>query len=164
MKRIALYLLLPVLLFNSAGYYLMFEWRREQIREEMSTALLNRVGKQVVLTIPDNASPGDFRRIHSREFFYKGSLYDIISESRAGNATVFICVHDKKESRLLAYLEQASREKKDLTLVHGPLLFFNPLSRLDLTPDRPLESLMICRPVGLVTTILTVWSPPPEIV
>jgi len=47
-----------------------------------------------------------FERIHSREFRYKGEMYDVIRLEEKGNTTYYTCIHDVKESKLFEQLDE----------------------------------------------------------
>ncbi len=47
-----------------------------------------------------------FKRIHSREFRYKGEMYDVLSSETKGDTTVYTCIHDVRESGLFNDLDR----------------------------------------------------------
>lgn len=42
---------------------------------------------------------------HSREFRYKGEMYDVLSREEHGDTTYYSCIHDVKESGLFKELD-----------------------------------------------------------
>lgn len=56
-------------------------------------------------------NPFVFKRIHNKEFRYKGRLYDIAREEQVGKTTWFYCVQDNQETELVSRLNDL--KKKD---------------------------------------------------
>ena len=161
-RKTAAYLLLALFLFNTTGYYVAFEMTRAMARREMKRELARNPQALVVLKIKNPGGDRDFRRIHAKEFRYRGAMYDIVHESRSGDTTVFYCKHDRKETLLYAALKQVSKEKQVQHLLqHCAQAFLGmeppsvepPVAGRILFPDRPFDA--CSAPVDLL-------SPPPE--
>lgn len=97
------------MLFNTAGYYLLFEITRYQARKEMMAGLRNNPAGVTVMTIP-RGDP-EFRWVHSREFVYKGVMYDVITREQSTQGIRFVCKPDLKETRLMAGMNRLAGEK-----------------------------------------------------
>jgi len=64
---------------------------------------------QVLLKIPmalEQTPNSTFVRIHSREFRYKGEMYDILKKEIRGDTTWYTCIHDVKESGIFKDLDK----------------------------------------------------------
>lgn len=102
------------MLIQSAGHLLVFKVQQAQIRREIKQQIKAGVAEDdlVLLKIPKalEENPNSvFRRIHSKEFRYNGSMYDIIRQCDHGDATWYYCIADVKESGLFASLESRIR-------------------------------------------------------
>jgi len=64
------------------------------------------------VVIIDVSNLQDFSQINEREFFYKGSLYDIKSKEIKDNKVIFHCKQDEKELNLLNHFSRMSDENK----------------------------------------------------
>ncbi|MEI6456384.1 MAG: hypothetical protein WCO93_08850 [bacterium] len=116
MKKVAALILLLIFLFNSMGYYFLFEVNRALVKREM-TAYMKRTGiKLSILKISNPVHNPDFKRIDKREFLYQGRMYDILKEVKQGAVTVFYCIHDEKEQNLIAGFKRVSHSKLSQTL------------------------------------------------
>jgi hypothetical protein len=114
-KAIAAFMLL-IVLFNAMGYHVLFQVNRYLIRKEMRAVTAAKPRKVVVLEIRNASSDPDFQRIHSREFRYKGRMYDIVREVKKGGVTTFYCLRDTKEENLLAGFRKMNHDKKNQVL------------------------------------------------
>jgi hypothetical protein len=144
------------------GYYILFELNKQIVRKEMQSVILQKSEKLITLTIADAAHDPDFQRIHKKEFRYKGSMYDIVCEIKSGSKTVFICVHDAKESKLFAGLKRVNQNKHHFALWdHLNLVFFSEHS-IDLNPSFSGSLIFPRINITLKSSTLQTWSPPPE--
>jgi len=161
-RKIVIISLLTVFLFNSCGYYLVFEWNRYLCRREIEESLRHPGGKMMVLVVPDDILPGEYCRLEQGEIYYKGSLYDVVSEKRTDQSTIFCCYHDKKDSLLHSGWKEAAGKLSGQTLEDPPVLFYSSLLYADLEPLRPLVSKAFHFSSGHYSTIIDCLSPPPK--
>lgn len=98
------------MLFQSTGLYLLHTVQVGLVRHEMKQRIKAGVPEEdlVVLKITksEEENPQVFERKHSREFLYKGEMYDVMRSSQVGDTTIYTCIHDVKESRLFARLDR----------------------------------------------------------
>lgn len=90
---------------------LIFSVQIADARHEIKQRIKNGVPEEdrVLLKIPVSLEeePNDiFQRKHSREFRYKGEMYDILKQERHGDTTWYTCIHDVKESGLFKDLDK----------------------------------------------------------
>jgi hypothetical protein len=155
--------ILALFLFNSIGYYLLFELNRHLVVREMQSAITNHSEKYTILTIANVSTNKDFQRIHKKEFRYKGEMYDIVRELRTGQKTVFICLHDKKESKLFAGLKRVAGGNKMLfTHWNNMVMIFSSETLNHLPVD--FRAIFIVPPQNVLVypSYIPTWSPPPE--
>lgn len=86
------------------GYYVVFMYNQHLVKKEMITQIREGVFHPdiVLLKILHPEKERMFRRVEKNEFTYSGKLYDVVVERKSGDTTVFYCLHDKKEEKLLA--------------------------------------------------------------
>lgn len=174
MKKLAAIFLLSLFLFNTLGYYFVFSFNRFFIRSEMRSLLRSGYFKDnyvtlEILNLPHNP---DFKRIDKNEFRYKGNLYDIISEKKNGNVTVFKCVNDLQEENLLAcfgrYMDLSSGMNNSAKAKHARAMIYHVI-KLALvqgheiqSPEFPCEILLCNHFYPLHSVLHLPSSPPPE--
>ncbi len=162
LKKAVIYSILFIFLFNSMGYYFLFEMNRNIVRKEMQAAIREHSSKLKILTISDVPGSRDFHRINANEFMYKGYMYDVLHEVKTGNKTVFICLHDTKESKLLADFKRVHGNKRLLAIGDHFTMIYTTFPTIDLTSSFSGNLIFPCINSNLKSSILQIWSPPPE--
>lgn len=87
----------------ASSTYISFKYRQHQIKNGISDDEL------VLLKIPvslEEHPTKDFKRIHAKEFQYKGNMYDVVKQKSKGDTTWYWCIWDKRETALLANLDK----------------------------------------------------------
>jgi hypothetical protein len=163
LKKALTYLILILFLFNSVGYYYLFELNKQLARKEMQTMIPRHPSKLAVITIADIEKDREFQRIDKKEFRYKGTMYDIVREIKKGQTTVFICLHDAKESRLFAGLKNATQNKLYFALWEQLVMFLPYNPSFDLTPGYLSKLIFPRMNIIAESSMLQTWSPPPEL-
>ncbi|TND07674.1 MAG: hypothetical protein FD123_2993 [Bacteroidetes bacterium] len=107
MKRILVFFLLGLFIFNAVGVYGWFFFSLQQARQEMTL----RMGfhAPVVLRVGlAEMAPGKglFVRLKKHEILYKGHRYDIVSENKVGESVYFSGHRDDKEDAVYAMLDR----------------------------------------------------------
>jgi hypothetical protein len=162
LKKTLIYLILVLVLFNSMGYYFLFELNKINARREIQSIIQQHPAKMTILTIVDVENDREFHRIDRKEFRYKGTMFDIVREIKTGNTTVFICLHDTRESNLVAGLKRINQNKIHLAMWDQLVMIF--LSQ----PANELNAAFSCNlifpriDISLKSSALPKWSPPPE--
>jgi hypothetical protein len=127
MKRVSAALITLLFLFNMMGYYFVFNYNQYLVRSEMKSLIKSGYFEDsyVVLKIANR----DFIRVDKGEFRHKGKLYDIVSETKSGDSTLFKCINDKNEERLLAgfhrTLELASSQNNPVKARHARAMLYH---------------------------------------
>ncbi len=111
-------LLVALLLIQMQGTWLVFKLQQTAIRYEVKQQIKAGVPASDLVTLHiakvwEETPNARFEREHSKEFRFDGEMYDIIRSRDEGDTTVYICIHDVKESELFADLERLTVEKID---------------------------------------------------
>lgn len=131
MKKISIYILLFVIIIDTAGYLLFLKVHLYLIHKEIKYELLKEKPDKdcVLLSIPKNKQNAlkGFIRIHSGEFRYKGEMYDVISQRDSAEVTIFRCIKDKEETDIFLVfseiLKQNHSDNKNKSTHHFPNIF-----------------------------------------
>ncbi|MEI7663183.1 MAG: hypothetical protein WCK34_13330 [Bacteroidota bacterium] len=163
MKKSISFILLLFFLFNSMGYYILFEMDKYIIRREMHEVVIKEPVSMIVLKIANAEHNRDLKRTDSQEIEYMGMHYDVVREIAQGPARLFICLHDVKEDGLYSGLKKAHIRKLHLSLWDQVIKIAFP------DPSVTPENITIAEvtfphvSVPLLTLQLPTWSPPPEL-
>jgi len=164
MKKISPALLLIAMLFNTAGYYIVYEFNRFLIHQEFSSLLKHGCYDHelsVFSVFNPNADPS-FRRVDEREVVYHGNLYDVVKEVQKGKVVTFYCIHDNKEEILVAGMKNMHNNKKAQNLLQHLVTIALPVTN---TCPHPQTSINIIYPLlsmSFTNHAENPFSPPPE--
>lgn len=97
--------MLPLLLFNTVGYYLVFYGNLLAVKHEAEVMIWGHMNTEKVVSIrfalKDNKPVGtDLIFTDEDEFIYQGRMYDVISSHRGAEYIEFKCYTDTKETTL----------------------------------------------------------------
>jgi hypothetical protein len=164
-KVLAVFILLSVL-FNSAGYYIMYELDRYLVRTEVNSLLEHGIFDNAlsVFAIYDPPSDPSFRRVDEHEIIYHNNLYDVAREVITGKTVKFYCLHDKKEEKLIAGLKNMHHSKKAQNLLQHLVSIALPVTQ---ESSHPQTIKNLVHPVfteHFTCHSLSPVSPPPELV
>lgn len=117
MKKLLSILLVLILLFNIGGFYVVIKSRQYAIRKEVKRQIKHGVDEKDLVPIlvnDDNQDQLDWK--HSKEFRYKGSMYDIVRTEFNENGTItYHCIIDDNESALFNDLDRLVQVKQKHT-------------------------------------------------
>lgn len=111
MQRIISIWFLLLFFLPISSTYISFKFRQYHIRIEIKHHIKSGVSAEelVLLKIPvsleENPSK-DFKRMHAREFRYKGIMYDVVKQEFRQGSTWYWCLRDKQETTLFASLDE----------------------------------------------------------
>jgi len=96
-------IVLPVL-----AVFSFIQYQKEQIKKEVKRQIINGIDKEdlVSLRFLKNEIEAKVQWLHSKEFQYKGQLYDIVETEYRGDTIYYLCWWDHKETELNKLLEQ----------------------------------------------------------
>lgn len=135
LNRMVPLLLVLAFLYNIFGYFVVFQVNRAKVRSEMKQQLAAANRKVCVLSIFDPERTLAFRRIHAKEFSYKGQMFDVLKEVRQGRTTLFYCLRDVKEELLLAGMRKTANSKESQNLVHHLITLAMPVTCVKAVPQ-----------------------------
>tara|TARA_B100000614_G_C14459075_1_gene457651 strand:+ start:113 stop:622 length:510 start_codon:yes stop_codon:yes gene_type:complete len=105
-----------LILLQSAGVMFVYKLQELNIKSEVKQQIKLGIAETdlITLAIPkhleEKANP-EFKRIHEKEFRYKGEMYDIISKVVKDDTTYYDVIHDPKESKLFAKLDELANNE-----------------------------------------------------
>jgi hypothetical protein len=162
LKKQLAYILLFIFLFNSVGYYFIFELYKYHVKKEMHVRTARVSTELTILKITDADHDPGFQRVEKKEIRYKGFLYDVIKEVQSGGTTIYYCIHDKKEEKLLATMNTVNKSKFLLSLWQHLIKIAIPPISMALMDQSPVKILFPHISVTLPSALIGTWSPPPE--
>jgi len=161
MKKLLAYGVLVVFLFNSMGYFVIYEVNRYLIRKEMQTAI-SRSPVITVIEVPASGTGNPVTWINKREFIYQGSMYDVIYTSVRSTKTLYYCIHDKKEENLVKSFQRANTSRISQALWNLMVHFAVPTASFTLKTEDPLPVSYPFINNKMCSVTLTPVSPPPR--
>ena len=108
-----------VFLFNSVGYYIIWELKKSMIRKEMQAWLQEHTDQLTVLTFHTPEALEMLRWVHEKEFIYNNQLFDVLKVVKQDHKTIFFCKRDINEEKLNeGYRKLASSKLNQQLLEH----------------------------------------------
>ncbi len=106
LKKVTIFILLGIFLFNTAGYFIAFKILQYQIRKEIKAEIKQQLDPSecTIITIAKREITSIAWEDDGEEFYYKGELYDIIRSTETKDSITFCCINDEKEEELLEKL------------------------------------------------------------
>ena len=108
--------ILMLFLFHSVGFFVVFELARYEIKTEIK--------KQIKKAVPDNLlceikfpnrinadREAGLRWEDEKEFWYDGSMYDVVRTRITNDTISYYCINDSKETQLFAGLHRQVDEQ-----------------------------------------------------
>ena len=115
MKKLLVFLLLSIFLYNQAGYLIAFKIEQIEARKEIKRRIKNSVPQNELTII----RIGDHNRHEmqwvedGREFMFNNSLFDVVRVETQGDELVYHCINDTQEKELFAELEEHVSKQMD---------------------------------------------------
>lgn len=107
LKKLVAILLTLIFCYNTVGYYIVFKTSQLKVKSEIKKLIKSSFPEDQLVVFrlsPENQN--DFEWIHSKEFRYKGNMYDIVRKTViSASETDLYCIHDVKETGLFAHLD-----------------------------------------------------------
>lgn len=173
LKKLAATLLTLIICYNTVGYYIVFKTSQLKVKSEIKKLIKSSVPEDQLVVFrlsPENQN--DFEWIHSKEFRYKGNMYDIVRKTViSASETDLYCIHDVQETGLFAHLDflvkQAMNHDKNasksstLLSVYFSMLYFQSYQDFNFSPQGT-EMQFTEIPEIYASLCLSVLSPPPR--
>jgi hypothetical protein len=114
MKKTAPLFLLTIFLFNTMGYFIVFKIAQHQIKSEVA----DLVSSFELSKFTENNNELTKIKVHKnelykidfkdkgKEIFLDNKMYDIVKTTETDEHMIYHCLHDKKESILVAGLKE----------------------------------------------------------
>lgn len=108
MKRLILFLLLGIFLYNQVGYFIAFKLLQQQARKEIKKKLKNSVPESELAVFTfSRKEAADLQWVkEGKEFMHNGSMYDVVRAEEHEGAITYHCVNDEQEKQLFVDLEK----------------------------------------------------------
>lgn len=166
-------MLLLVFTYNFMGSYIAFHLQRYYIKKEIKTRIKQRVPEnELSLISVTAANEHELEWEHSREFRYRGTMYDVVRKETPENGTVhYYCVTDQQETQLFVHLDELIKlamAEKGKSGKPAKSMFKNIPVYLP-TVQMPLLTSFTCEHVntdflsGYQSPVLENTSPPPRL-
>lgn len=90
-----------------ATSYIVLRYQKKQVRREVKWKMIAGVDKDelVLFKFTDAEKENDLQWEHSKEFEYKGEMYDIVDSHIEGDTTFYWCWWDYEETKLNKQLD-----------------------------------------------------------
>lgn len=108
MKKLVVFLLLGIFLYNQVGYFIAFKILQQQARKEIKKKLKNTVPESelAIFTFSrEQASALQWVK-EGKEFLHNGNMYDVVRAHESGDTITYHCVNDEQEKQLFVDLEK----------------------------------------------------------
>ena len=164
LRKAGIYIILLCFLFNTMGYYVIYELDIYLAKKEMSSATKGQGRKIVRLSMDNNLYSKCCKRTDSKEFQFNGKLYDIIFEKNISNGKVFYCYQDVREEKIVAGLKNSESIKIHLSILEQ-FIKIAISHKHEISHDEIFNAVdfhpytFIVKSAGLRS-----WNPPPELV
>jgi len=95
---------------------LFLQWQKKQVKKEVKRQIIKGMDKEylVLLKFSYPETTTLLRWEHSREFEYRGEMYDVVETIAEEDSVAYWCWHDQRETRLnrrlKAMIEDAAEE------------------------------------------------------
>lgn len=104
-------MLASLVLLSATGPMLFFKVKQLQVRHEIKQKIKAGVDEKDLhlIKIPlvlEKERNDIFKRIDSKEFRYKGNMYDIVKQEKHESETWYYCIADEEEEELFAQLDE----------------------------------------------------------
>ncbi|MFN5184100.1 MAG: hypothetical protein ACK5D5_13850 [Bacteroidota bacterium] len=121
-KQIILYIgLFTVLIFSSGGY-IGVKIIQKSIRSELKKKIKYGLKEEELITFSLNkAEFENLKWVNDDEFFYRGNLYDLISEQSTEYTKTLKVISDKTEENLFKNLDQLMNDEISKSIGKEPL-------------------------------------------
>lgn len=92
-----------------AGTYILYKYQKKIIRKEIKHKIIAGIDKSelVLIKVHNSKIEIDLKWEHSKEFEYKGEMYDVVSKEFHNDSTYFWCWWDYDETSLNKQLKSS---------------------------------------------------------
>lgn len=152
-KRFLASLLILLLVFNSAGYIVVYRQLHKYFKQVGFKETKKHFSKEELTPIVLEEASSHFVWVKPHEIRYHGSMFDIVFRENQGDSVILYCISDEREN----ILEQAFFTLLENDLPSVPL---HPLSKL--LKEKLSEFYLPFNPIAFDSTVINVFPPIPE--
>ena len=176
MKRSIINILLLFCLVAPVTTTLIFlKYQKRLVRKEIKRKIIAGIDKEelVLLKFTEDDMQCQLKWEHSKEFEFKGEMYDVVESQTLGDTTFFWCWWDYKETRLNKQLSNllttawgnnpVNKEQHKRLISFFKLLYYAETQDETLEPCGNQIDLSFCQQILLSTVYYSPPAPPPEI-
>jgi hypothetical protein len=174
LKKLASILFLALVLVQSSGYIAFFKMQEFYLKNQIKSKIKQGIPESELIKFTINTEiENDIEWIHSKEFRYKGEMYDVIRKSEDSGSTIYYVIHDPKETGLFVNLEKfVAQEKQNDPLQKRILLDIDRILKLIYIQEYISDNLIIKiskikifdHYLDLINSYYKPETPPPKIV
>lgn len=115
MKKLICISIILAFVFKTGGFFLVLKHKQYAIRKEIKRKIKKGVpDSELIPIIVTNKNKSELDWKHSKEFRYKGSMFDIVkSEHNSDGSTTYLCIWDDLESEVFNDLDKLASKEKD---------------------------------------------------
>jgi hypothetical protein len=161
LKKIFAIAVLFFVLFNSMGYYILFELDKLIAQKEARARVSKGETNLICLKIAGGEHNPSFLRMGKNEFLFNGKMYDLVREIDKDGSLLIFCIPDTKEDDLFTGLKRINHHQR-LSLWDLMVKIALPEETAEaefLTPEN-FRFPDLAQPYS--SSFLSTWSPPPE--
>jgi hypothetical protein len=114
-KKLLLLALLLLFLFKIVGYFSVVKINQyfiyKQIERQIANLMPNQFLHKITISTENPSSTSQIRwEKTNKDFWYNGTLYDIVRIVKKSKSITYYCIEDKKETNLLLSFEKNSKQ------------------------------------------------------
>ncbi|MFL5752159.1 MAG: hypothetical protein ACJ76F_02035 [Bacteroidia bacterium] len=115
MKKAFLIVTLFSFLFSSTGSFLLYEFRRAELKAEAEERIRKSVPENMLtrICIQNNSDWLQINWEEKNEFSYQQELYDLVRTEKTKNGLILYCIKDSQENKLIAEFQKSSQKEQD---------------------------------------------------
>ena len=98
---------LIIILFYTAGYFLVFQMQQNETRAYMKQLIRSGRFSEQYETFHFSKNEFAKQKVNESELIVEKKIYDIVRIIEEASTVTVICIHDEKEEALLGYLQMA---------------------------------------------------------
>lgn len=176
MKKIVSIIFLSLLVMKIGGYFAFLTLQQNIFREEAKERILHLLptNKQTKLSFSEKQFNEIEWKETDKEFYFNGTLYDIVNTKIEGENHVIYCISDEKETEIYAEILQMAKVQKDeLPMKNNTVSFLNLLTLKYTIPQilhfKSIAIMDVQKPIiaqlsSLYLSIpISLFFPPPEV-
>lgn len=114
-KWITTSVLFFILLAHLVGYYPIFKIEQWRIRTAVKEKIKNAIPETELhcIVVAKTSSSIEMDWFEENEFYYEGSMYDIVRSVTCEDSIYYYCIQDDEEGKLFSHLDELIKQQFD---------------------------------------------------